>query len=208
MAYFQAQLEGLFLKLTPGTVEMIQIFLEDGLRSFFLLSCWLKGLPAFSLCGPLHRASHSTTLQLIITVQFSSVTQSHPTLWDTMDCSMPGFTVHHQLPELAQTQVHQVGDAIHPSHPLLSHSPPAFTLSQHQDLFKGVSPSHQVVKVLELQFQHQSSNEYSGIISFRMGWLDLLAVQMTFKSLLQQVSSIAPILQCSAFFTDHFSHPT
>ena len=208
MAYFQAQLEGLFLKLTPGTVEMIQIFLEDGLRSFFLLSCWLKGLPAFSLCGPLHRASHSTTLQLIITVQFSSVTQSHPTLWDTMDCSMPGFTVHHQLPELAQTQVHQVGDAIHPSHPLLSHSPPAFTLSQHQDLFKWVSPSHQVVKVLELQFQHQSSNEYSGIISFRMGWLDLLAVQMTFKSLLQQVSSIAPILQCSAFFTDHFSHPT
>ena len=112
MAYFRAQLEGLFFKLTPGIVEMIQIFLETGLRSFFLLSCWPKGLPWFSLCGPLHRSSHSTTLQLIITIQFSPVTQSCPTLWNIMDCRTPGFPDHHQLPELAQTQVHRVGDVI------------------------------------------------------------------------------------------------
>ena len=159
MAYFRAQLEGLFFKLTPGIVEMIQIFLETGLRSFFLLSCWPKGLPWFSLCGPLHRSSHSTTLQLIITIQFSPVTQSCPTLWNIMDCRTPGFPDHHQLPEFTQTPVPWVSNAIQPSHPLLSHSPPAFSLSQHQDLFKWVSPSHQVVKVLELHFQHQSSNE-------------------------------------------------
>ena len=73
-----------------------------------------------------------------------------------MDYSMPGFLVHHQLLELAQTQVHQVSDAIQPSHPLSSPSPPAFNLSQHQGLFQGVSSSHQVAKVLEFQLQHQS----------------------------------------------------
>ena len=72
-----------------------------------------------------------------------------------MDCSAPGFLVHHQLSELTQTHVHLVGDAIHPSHPLLSHSP-TFSLSQHQGLFKWVSSSHQVAKVLEFQLQHQS----------------------------------------------------
>ena len=73
-----------------------------------------------------------------------------------MDCSMPGFPVHHQLPELAQTHVHWVGDAIQPSHPLFSPSPPAFNLSQHQSLFKWISSSHQVAKVLEFQLQYQS----------------------------------------------------
>ena len=73
-----------------------------------------------------------------------------------MDCSTPGFPVHHQLPELAQTHVHRVGDAIKPSHPLSSPSPPAFSLSQHQSLFQWVSSSHQVAKILELQLQHQS----------------------------------------------------
>ena len=73
-----------------------------------------------------------------------------------MDCSTPGFPVHHQFPELAQTHVHHVSDAIQPSYPLLSTSPPAFNLSQHQGLFKWVSSSHQVAKVLELQLQHQS----------------------------------------------------
>ena len=71
-------------------------------------------------------------------------------------CSMPGVPVHHQLPELAQTHVHQVADAIQPSHPLLSPSPPAFSLSQHQGLFQWVSSSHQVAKLLEFQLQHQS----------------------------------------------------
>ena len=73
-----------------------------------------------------------------------------------MDCSTPGFPVHHQLPELAQTHVHRVGDAIQPSHLLLSPSPPAFNLFQNWGLFQGVSSSHQVTKVLEFQLQHQS----------------------------------------------------
>ena len=93
------------------------------------------------------------------------------------------------------------GDAIQPSHPLLSPSPPAFNLSQHQGFFQWVGSSHQVAKVLELQFQ------YSGMISFRTDWFDLLAVQGTLKSLLQHHSSKASILRCSAFFMVHCSHP-
>ena len=88
--------------------------------------------------------------------QFSSFTQLCPTLCDPMDCSAPGFPVHHQLPELAQTHVHRVGDAIQPSHPLSSPSPLTFHLSQNQGLFQWVSSSHQVAKVLEFQLQHQS----------------------------------------------------
>ena len=86
------------------------------------------------------------------TVQFSSVTQPCPTLCDPMNHSTPGLPVHHQLPESTQTHAHWVGDAIQPSHPLLSPSPPALNLSQHQRLFKWVSSSHQVAKVLEFQF--------------------------------------------------------
>ena len=85
-----------------------------------------------------------------------SVTRMCLILCDPMDCSTPDFPVHHQLPELAQTHVHQVSDAIQPSHPLSSPSPPTFNLSQHQSLFQWVSFSHQVTKVLEFQFQHQS----------------------------------------------------
>ena len=88
--------------------------------------------------------------------QFSSVTQSCLILCDPMDCSMSGFPVLHHLLESAQTHVHWVGDAIQPSYPLSSPYPPAFNLSQHQGLFKWVSLSHQVAKVLEFQFQHQS----------------------------------------------------
>ena len=89
--------------------------------------------------------------------QFSLVQllQSCPALCDPIDCSIPGFPVHHQLPELVQTHVHQVGDAIKPSHPLSSPSPSAFNLSQHQSLFQWVSSSHQVAKVLEFKLQHQ-----------------------------------------------------
>ena len=128
--------------------------------------------------------------------QFSSVAQSYPTLYDPMDCSTPGLPVHHQLPELTKTHVHRESDANQPSPPLSSPSPPAFNLSQHQGLFKWVSSSHQVAKVLE--FQHQSF-QYSGLVSFRMDWLDLLAVQGTLKSLHQHHSSKASILWCSAF---------
>ena len=124
-----------------------------------------------------------------------------------MDCSTPGFPVHHQLPEPTQTHIHWISDAIQPSHPLLSPSPPALNLSQHQGLFQGVSSLHHVAKVLELQLQHQSLQWYSGLISFRIDWLDLLAVQGTLKSLLQHHSSKGSILRCSAFFIVQLSHP-
>ena len=94
------------------------------------------------------------TLVMVGWDQFSSVAQSWMTLCDPMNCSTPGFPAHHQLPELAQTHVHQVGDVIQPSHPLSAPSPPAFNLSQHQGIFQWVGSSDQVAKVLE--FQHQS----------------------------------------------------
>ena len=137
----------------------------------------------------------------------SSVAQLCPTLCDPMNLRMPGLPVHHQLPESTQTHVHWVGNAIQPSHPLSSSSPPALNLSQHQGLLKWVSSSHQMIKVLEFQLQHSLSNEHPGLISFRMDWLDLLAVQGTLKSLLQHHSSKASILWRSAFFTVQLSHP-
>ena len=85
-----------------------------------------------------------------------SVTKSYPALCNAMDCSTPGFPVLHSLPEFAQTHVHQVSDAIQPSHPLSSPSPLAFSLSQHQGLFQRVSSPHQVAKALEFQLQYQS----------------------------------------------------
>ena len=88
--------------------------------------------------------------------QFSSVTQSCPTLCDPMNCSTTGLPVHHQLLESIQTHVHWVSDAIQPSHPLSSSSPPAPNPSQHQRLFQWVNSSHKVAKVLEFQLQHQS----------------------------------------------------
>ena len=115
---------------------------------------------------------------------------SHVRLCNPMDCSTPGFPVHHQLLELVQIHVHRVGDAIQPSHPLSSPSPP-FNLSQHQGLFQGASSSHQVAKGLELQLQHQSFQWISGLISFRIYWVELFAVQGTLKGLLQCHSSKA-----------------
>ena len=100
-----------------------------------------------------------------------------------------------------------MGDTIQPSHPLSSPSPPAFSLSQHQGLFQGVSSLHQVAKVLELQLQHQSFQDCSGLMSFKMDWFDLLAVQGTLKSLLQCRSSKASILLGSGFFVVQLSHP-
>ena len=120
-----------------------------------------------------------------------------------MDYSTPGFPIHHQLPEL--TPVHWVCDAIQPSHSLSS--PPAFNLSQHQGLFKWISSSHQVAKYWRFSFSISPSNEYSGMIFFRMDWLDLFAVQGTLKSFFQHHSSKASILQCSAFFRVQLSHP-
>ena len=123
-----------------------------------------------------------------------------------MNRSTPGLPVHHQLPESNQTHVLWVGDAIQSSHPLSSPSPPVLNVSQHQGFFKWVSSSHQVAKVLEFQLQNQSFQWTPRLISFRMDWLDLLAVQGTLKSLLQNHSSKASILRCSAFFTVQLSH--
>ena len=131
--------------------------------------------------------------------KFSSVTQSCLTLCNPMDCSSPGFPVHHQLPELAQ-----VGDAIQPSHPLSSPSPPAFSLFQHQGLFQWVISSHQVAR---FQLQHQSFQWIFRTVSFRIDRFDLLVIQGTLKSLLQHDSSEASILQRSAFFIVQLSNP-
>ena len=156
-----------------------------------------------------NRMKEPSCNHLIESSQFSSVqslsrAQLFATPWT---CSMPGFPIHHQLLEVAQTKVHRVRDAIQVSHPLSSPSPPAFNLFQHQDLFQWVSYSHQVAKVLEFQLRISPPNEYTGLISFRMHWLDLLAVQGILKSLLQHHSSKASILQHSAFFIVQLSHP-
>ena len=124
-----------------------------------------------------------------------------------MNRSTPGLPVHHQLPEFTQTHVHRVSDATQPSHPLLSRSPPAPNPSQHQDLSQWVNSSHEVAKVLDFSFSISPSNEHLWLISFRMDWLDLLAVQGTLKSLLQHHSSKASILWHLAFFPVQLSHP-
>ena len=145
----------------------------------------------------------SMYLKFMHQVQFNSVAQLCPALCDTIDCSMPGLPVYHQLPELSQTHVHWLDDTIQPSCVLSSPSPPAFDLSQHQGLFKQVSSLHQVAKVLE--FQLQSFQWIFRTDSFRMDWLDLLAVEGTLKRLLQHHSSKASILWRSVFFTVQLS---
>ena len=111
------------------------------------------------------------------TVQFSSVAQSCPTLCDPMNCSTPGLPVHHQLPEFTQIHVHQVGDAIQPSHPLLSPSPPA-PIPPSIRIFSIESTLHmRWPKYWSFSFSIIPSKEHAGLISFRMDWLDLLAVQ-------------------------------
>ena len=139
--------------------------------------------------------------------QFSSVTQLCPTLCDPMNCSTPGLPVHHQLLEFTQTHVHRVSDAIQPSHPLLSPSPlppipPSIRVFSNESTLRMRWP-----KYWSFSFSISPSNEHPGLISFRLGWLDLLAVQGTLKSLLQHHSSKASILRRSAFFTVQLSHP-
>ena len=103
-----------------------------------------------------YSALQENIIVLATSVQFSSVAQSCPTLCNPMNCSTPGLPVHYQLPEFTQTHVHWVGDAIQPSHPLSSPSPPAPNPLQHQSLFQWVNSSHEVGKVLEFQFQQHS----------------------------------------------------
>ena len=128
----------------PSTIQTFRVI--DSLFLFFILPPKYTSLRKYNFSYFLSKWSH----------QFSSVAQSCPTPCDPIDCSMPGLPVHHQLLEFTQTHVYWVSDAIQPSHPLSSPSPPAFNLSQHQGLFQWVSSSHQVAKVLVFQLQHQS----------------------------------------------------
>ena len=123
----------------------------------------------------------------------SSVAKLCLTLCDPVGCSMPGFPVLHQFPELAQTHVHRVSDAIQPSHPLLSPSP-APNPCQRQSLFNESILRIRWPKYWSFSFSISPSNEYSGLISFRIDWFDLLVVQRTLKSFLQHTSSKASIL--------------
>ena len=140
-------------------------------------------------------------------VQFCSVAQSCLTLCDPMDCSTPGFPVHHELRELTQTHVHRIGDAIQPSHPLVPFSSclQSFPASGSFPMSQFFTSGGKNIGISSLSIS--PSNEYSGLISFRMDWLDRLAVQGTLKSLLQHHSLKASILWCSAFFTIQLSHP-
>ena len=142
----------------------------------------------------------------LLFVQFSSVAQSCPTLCDPMNHSTPGFPVHHQLP--ASTKPMSIESVMPSKHLILCCSLllPAPSPSQHQGLFQWINSSHEVRKYWSFSFSTSSANEYSGLISFRMDWLDLLAVK-GLKSLLQHHSSKASMLWCSAFFMVQLSHP-
>ena len=132
---------------------------------------------------------------------------SHVRLCDPMDCNTPGLLVYHQLPELAQTHVHQAGDAIQLSHfclPLLLQPStfPSIRVFSNESVLCIRWP-----KYWSFSFSISPSNKYSGLISFRMDWFDFLAVQGALSSLLQHHSSEASVLQCSAFFIVQLSHP-
>ena len=140
-------------------------------------------------------------------VQFSSVAQSCPTLCDPVNRSTLGLPVHHKLPEFTQTHAHWVGDAIQPSHPLSSPSPPAPVPPSIRVFSSESALGVRWPKYWSFSFSISPSNEHPGLISFILDWLDLLAVQGTLKSLLQHHSSKASIFRCSAFFTVQLSHP-
>ena len=148
-----------------------------------------------------------TQLLYISSVQFSSVAQSCPTLCDPMNYSTPGLPVHHQLQEFTQTRLHRVHDAIQPSHPRSPPSSPASIPPSIKDFSNESTLRMRWPKYWSFSFSIIPSKEHPGLISFRMDWLDLLAVQGTLKSLLQHHSSKATILWHSAFFTVQLSHP-
>ena len=152
-----------------------------------------------------HKYTH-THNGILSSVQFSSVAQSHPNLCDPMNRSTPGLPVYGQLPEFTQTHVHRVRDAIQPSHPrrpllLLPPIPPSVRVFSNESTLRMRWP-----KDWSFSFSIIPSKEIPGLISFRMDWLDFLAVQGTIKSLLQHHSLKASVLQRSAFFTVQLSH--
>ena len=134
----------------------------------------------------------------MVSQSVSSVAQSCPTLCDPMSCSTPGLPVHHQLPEFTQTHIHSVGDAIQPSHPLSSPSPPALNLSQHRGLFKFCI---RWPKYWSFSFSISPSKEHPGLISLTIDWLDLLAVQGTLRE-----SSPMPQFKSINFLALSFLH--
>ena len=143
-------------------------------------------------------------LSSLVSVQFSSITQSCPTLTDPIDCSTPGFPVHHQLPEWIQTHVHWVSDTIQLSHPLSSPYSPAFNLSHHQSLFKWVSSSHQVGKVLE--FLLQPSVLPMNIQDwFPLGWTSWISLQ---SKALSRVFSNTTVQKHQIFYAQLSLNPT
>ena len=164
--------------------------LPPSLHPSFLPSCPLPPLHCLSFLS----FSLSPLGPFVITQLLSHVWLCH-----LSDCCMPGFPVLHYLPEFAQVHVHCISDAIQPSHPLSPPSP-ALNPSQHQGLFQWVSSSHQLAKYWSYSFSISPSDAYSGLISFRINWFDLLVVQGNPKSLLQHYSSKASILWHSAFF--------
>ena len=182
------------------------------LHSFSINKLWEK--QKRPLVQPKEVSLSLLTYSVLLGIEFSAaiicccccwVAKLCPTLCNLVNGNKPGFPVLHYLLEVAQTHVHWVSDANQSSHPLLPASPLSLSLLQHQGLFQWVSSSQQVAKVLELQ--HQSFQEYSGLISFRIDWFDPLAAQGTLKRLLQYHSSKASILWCSAFFMVQLSHP-
>ena len=150
---------------------------------------------------PIKCFAHTGLLKEFCGYQIRSVAQSCSTLFDPMSCSMPGLPVHHQLLEFTQTHVHRLSDAIQPSHPLSSPFPsalipPNIRVFSNESTLRLRWPKYWVFSFSIIPFK-----EIPGLISFRMNWLDLLAVQGTLKSLLQHHTSKASILQHSAFFT-------
>ena len=142
-----------------------------------------------------------------MTYSYQFSTKSYPTLCNSMDYIMPSCPVHLQLPELAQTHVHHIGDANQPSHHLVSPSPPDFSPSSIRVFSNESVLCIRCPKFWSFSFSISPSNEYSELISFRINWFDLLVVQGTLKSLLQYHSSKSSILQCSAFLIVQLSHP-
>ena len=171
-----------------------------------LSSCILSNLLFLGDLSPTVSSPPDPAGQYGSPVQFSSV-QSCLTLCDPMNSSMPGFPVHNQLLELAQTHVHRISDTMKPSHPLSSPYSPVSIFPSMRVFSNGSVLGIRWPKYWSHSFSISPSNEYSELISFRMDWLDLLAVQGTLKSLLQHHNSKAPILLHSAFFLVQLSNP-
>ena len=165
-----SQLWELVMTRRPGVLQSMGTQRVGHLSDWTELN-WIRHLRYIFSGSQFLKYSNPNTLEVF---QFSSVAQLCPTLWDPMDCSTPGLPVHHQLPEFTQTHVYWVGDAIQPSHPLSSPSPPTFNLSQHQGLFKKVSSLHQVAKVLEFQLSHHSF-QWMFRTDFLLDWISLLS---------------------------------